>query len=155
VPAGLPCSMIQHSEAGAAARLRWLWEARGLVIGKWPLAVAERWQSDGAQAACPGACTFRQTGERCGGNTLGAIPAQRCYHHAMPAPQRVFPPPWSIEQTDACFIVRDASGQAVGYVYCEDEPGRRSAAHLCGARRGAPDSRQHHQAAGLVRRPAR
>ena len=30
----------------------------------------------------------------------------------------------------ACYIVRDADGQALAYVYCEDEEGRRSAAHL-------------------------
>jgi hypothetical protein len=29
-----------------------------------------------------------------------------------------------------CFIVRDANGQALAYVYFEDKPGRRSAAHL-------------------------
>jgi hypothetical protein len=28
------------------------------------------------------------------------------------------------------FIVRDATGQALAYVYCEDEPGRRAAAKL-------------------------
>ena len=43
---------------------------------------------------------------------------------------RRFPPPWSAEETDACFIVRDANGQALAYVYFEDEPGRRAAAHL-------------------------
>jgi hypothetical protein len=43
---------------------------------------------------------------------------------------RRFPAPWSAEETDACFIVRDADGQALAYVYFEDEPGRRSAAHL-------------------------
>jgi len=31
---------------------------------------------------------------------------------------------------DACFTVRDSSGQALAYVYYEQEPGRRSAAHL-------------------------
>jgi hypothetical protein len=45
-------------------------------------------------------------------------------------PQRRFPPPWSAEETEACFIVRDANGQALAYVYFEDEPGRRAAAHL-------------------------
>ena len=44
--------------------------------------------------------------------------------------QRRFPPPWSVEETDACFIVRDANRQALAYVYCEEEPGRRAAAHL-------------------------
>jgi hypothetical protein len=45
-------------------------------------------------------------------------------------PPRRFPPPWSIEETDACFIVRDTNGQAVAYVYCKDEPGRRTTAKL-------------------------
>ena len=45
-------------------------------------------------------------------------------------PQRRFPPPWSVEETDACFVVRDHGGQALAYVYFEDEPGRRSAAKL-------------------------
>jgi hypothetical protein len=47
----------------------------------------------------------------------------------MPSARR-FPPPWTIEEhNDACFIVKDASGQALGYFF-EDEPGRRSAAKL-------------------------
>jgi hypothetical protein len=44
---------------------------------------------------------------------------------------RRFPPPWSIDEAnDACFIVRDSTGQALAYIYFEDEPGRRSAAKL-------------------------
>ena len=44
---------------------------------------------------------------------------------------RRFPPPWSIEElNDACFVVRDANGQKLAYVYFEEEPGRRSAAKL-------------------------
>jgi hypothetical protein len=41
-----------------------------------------------------------------------------------------FPPPWSAEVTPNCFIVRDANGQALSYIYYESEPGRRSAAKL-------------------------
>jgi hypothetical protein len=45
-------------------------------------------------------------------------------------PERRFPPPWSVEELDACFVVRDGNGQQIAYVYFEDEPGRRSAAKL-------------------------
>jgi hypothetical protein len=43
---------------------------------------------------------------------------------------RRFPPPWTAEVTPNCFIVRDANGQALSYVYYESEPGRQSAAKL-------------------------
>ena len=44
---------------------------------------------------------------------------------------RRFPPSWTIEEANnASFIVRDNTGQALGYFYFEDEPGRRSAAKL-------------------------
>jgi hypothetical protein len=39
---------------------------------------------------------------------------------------RRFPPPWTVEELDTCFVVRDQ----LAYVYFEDEPGRRSAAKL-------------------------
>jgi hypothetical protein len=35
-----------------------------------------------------------------------------------------------VEETEACFVVRDANGQALAYVYSEDQPGRRAAAKL-------------------------
>jgi hypothetical protein len=51
----------------------------------------------------------------------------------MPQPPaaRRFPPPWTLEENNnACFIVRDSTGQALGYFYFEEEPGRRSAGKL-------------------------
>ena len=45
-------------------------------------------------------------------------------------PERRFPPPWTVEEQDACFVVIDRSGQKLAYVYFEEEPGRRSAAKL-------------------------
>ena len=43
---------------------------------------------------------------------------------------RRFPPPWSVEELDACYVVKDSAGQKLSYVYFEEEPGRRSAAKL-------------------------
>ena len=44
---------------------------------------------------------------------------------------RRFPPPWDIEEANkACFIVKDATGHALAYVYFENDPGRRAAAKL-------------------------
>jgi hypothetical protein len=43
----------------------------------------------------------------------------------MPSTRR-FPTPWTTEETDACFIVRDANGQARAYVYFEDASAVRS-----------------------------
>ena len=40
---------------------------------------------------------------------------------------RRFRPPWTIEEhNEACFIVKDATDQALAYFYFEEEPGRRS-----------------------------
>ena len=41
----------------------------------------------------------------------------------MPSPRR-FPPPWSVEEHEESFIVKDANGQALTYLYFEDEPQR-------------------------------
>jgi hypothetical protein len=63
---------------------------------------------------------------------------------------RRFPPPWSVEETTACFIIRDHGGQALAYVYFEEEPGRRSAAKLL-TRDEARSRAQHREAAGVVK----
>jgi hypothetical protein len=36
-----------------------------------------------------------------------------------------FPPPWSIDELEACFVVIDSAG-----IYFEEEPGQRSATKL-------------------------
>jgi hypothetical protein len=44
---------------------------------------------------------------------------------------RRFPPPWTFDEPDnACFIVKDANGANIAYVYYEEERGRRTAANL-------------------------
>ena len=50
---------------------------------------------------------------------------------------RRFTPPWDIEDNGACFITRDNNGQALSYIYYENEPGRRTAAGLL-----TPDERR-------------
>ncbi len=44
--------------------------------------------------------------------------------------RRRFPPPWTVEETQACFVVKDHNGQKLAYVYFEHEPGRQAAATL-------------------------
>ena len=39
----------------------------------------------------------------------------------MVEPRR-FPPPWSVEEWPACYIVNDANRQPLAYVYYEEEP---------------------------------
>jgi hypothetical protein len=42
-----------------------------------------------------------------------------------PMPRRRFPPPWSLVEHSESFAITDANGQALAYVYFEDETGRR------------------------------
>jgi len=48
----------------------------------------------------------------------------------MPLSTRRFPAPWSAEVQPNYYVVRDANGQQIAYIYYECEPGRRSAAKL-------------------------
>jgi len=44
--------------------------------------------------------------------------------------ERHFPPPWSVQELEACFIVIDSTGQKLAIDCFEEEPGRRAAAKL-------------------------
>jgi len=43
-------------------------------------------------------------------------------------PPRRFPPPWTIEDIGAAFVVSDSAGQQLAYIYYEDEPEDRETA---------------------------
>jgi hypothetical protein len=40
----------------------------------------------------------------------------------MAEPPRRFPPPWTVVEKESCFMVQDATGQALGWFYFPDEP---------------------------------
>jgi hypothetical protein len=64
------------------------------------------------------------------GSLVRLSSAGRSLNFAFFVSECLFPPPWSVEQLDACFVVRDHAGQKLAYVSFEDKPGRRSAAKL-------------------------
>jgi len=45
-------------------------------------------------------------------------------------PPRRFPAPWSAELQPNYYVVRDADGQQLAYIYYSNDPERRSAAKL-------------------------
>ena len=48
----------------------------------------------------------------------------------MPFSPRHFPPPWSAELQPNYYVIRDADGQQIAYIYYSNDPDRRSAAKL-------------------------
>jgi hypothetical protein len=45
------------------------------------------------------------------------VKAQLIPGHRMPEGSRRFPPPWRADRTPHGYVVRDANGQAIAYVY--------------------------------------
>ena len=66
---------------------------------------------------------------------------------------RRFPPSWSIDELEACFVVIDSAEQKLAYVYFEDEPGRRSAAKLLTKDEARRIAANIAKLPGLVRKP--
>ena len=60
---------------------------------------------------------------------------------------RRFPPPWSVDELEACFVVKDSAGQKLAYVYFEEEPGPALGRQATHQRRGAADRGEHGEAA--------
>jgi hypothetical protein len=58
------------------------------------------------------------------------FPAAVCAALGLGMTARRFPPPWTVEETDACFIVKDHAGHSLAYVYFEEETRRRAATRL-------------------------
>jgi hypothetical protein len=67
----------------------------------------------------------------------------------MPSPGR-FPPPWSAEVQPNYYVVRDADGQQIAYIYYSNDPDRRSAAKLLTKDEARRDLDEHRQAAGAI-----
>ena len=54
----------------------------------------------------------------------------RAQRYSILVESRRFPPPWSIDEGEACSIVTDHAGQKLAYFHFEREAGPRSAAKL-------------------------
>jgi hypothetical protein len=61
-----------------------------------------------------------------------------------------FPPPWCVQELDACFVVTDGTRQKLAYVYFEDDPRQRSAAKLLSRDEALRVAGQICEAAGMA-----
>jgi hypothetical protein len=66
---------------------------------------------------------------------------------------RCFPPPWSAEVQPNYYVVRDADGQQLAYVYYSNDPERRSAAKLLTRDEARPIAANIAKLQELLRKP--
>jgi hypothetical protein len=52
---------------------------------------------------------------------------------------RRFPPPWTVQELDACFIVKDSAGQKMVFVYFRGRAGTQIGGEIVHQRRGTAD----------------
>ena len=68
---------------------------------------------------------YGSAARQCDTHPFNLVP--RSFSNGM-SDHRTFTPPWRIDDTSTeSFCIRDAKGQALAYVYYEDETGRRMA----------------------------
>jgi hypothetical protein len=58
--------------------------------------------------------------------------------------RRRYPPPWKVEENRKSFVVADALGQKLAYIYFEDEPTRQSVTERIGKERCLAASPRDH-----------
>ena len=86
-----------------------------------PAAGAEEAHEGQGGSRLPRSTALAWPRQRRRGTRVAELLESGAQHHrpaagALSLPARRFPPPWSVEETEACFIVRDANGQALAYV---------------------------------------
>jgi hypothetical protein len=67
------------------------------------------------------------------------------HHSRATSERRRFSPPGSVDEQEACFIVRDAKGQALAYVYLEGGASPSLGGEAAHPLRGLAVRRQHHR----------
>src|SRR6516225_2301971 len=76
-----------------------------------------------------------------------AWPIRRTLRHAL----RRFPPPWSVEELEACFIVKDRP--KAGFYLFRGRAGATISGQTAHERRGATDCCEHRETAGAIGPP--
>jgi hypothetical protein len=83
-------------------------------------------------------------------NALARKPV--CATMELDMPTSRFPPPWSVDELEACFVVKDGAGPKAGVYLLRGRTGATFVGQAAHQRRGAKDCGQHGEVAALVAR---